>query len=150
MSPCLALIRQSIIELASSRYSPTQIQAWVDQYPSPEIFGSWRNRRVMLVAREQNTLVGFGQIEIERQEIVGFHVAPSQIRQGIGSELVAVLETIGFEAGIREMVVQASLNAVAFYQSCGYTVLREIEFKFRNGVKSDAQYMLKQLVANSS
>lgn len=142
---CLGLIRRSVSDIASEYYSTQQIAAWLEQYPSPEMFATWRNRRTMLVAREGALLVGFGQIEIGRKEIVGVHVEPSKTRNGIGSRLIVALEKIGTESNLTELVVQSSLNAVAFYQHCGYESSRDIEFQLQNGVKLNALLMQKRL-----
>lgn len=145
---CLELIKHSVAELAANHYSPEQIDAWINQYPSSEVFASWRQRRKMLVAREGDTIVGFGQIQFDRNEIVGVHVLPSRIRRSIGSRLVSLLEQAATEIGIVEVVIQASLNAVAFYESCGYIPVKKIEFAFSNGVKAEALFMKKRLVGN--
>ena len=35
---CLELIKLSVKKLASSYYSTAQIEGWLSQYPSPEVF----------------------------------------------------------------------------------------------------------------
>ena len=141
----IELIISSVVQLASSHYSKSQIEAWVSQYPPPEVFATWRARRKMLVARKSEKLVGFGQIQFDRKEIVGVHVAPAVARCGIGTMLVDSLENEAVTADLTEIVVQASMNAVDFYEACGYRPVREIGFEFSNGVKSNALYMEKQL-----
>ena len=145
IAPVLDLVRDSITRLAAGHYSTTQIDSWVDQYPSPEEFARWRNRREMLVAREHGIPIGFGQIEINRREIVGVHVLPSKTRRGVGKQIVTALETIGIAAGLTELVVQSSINAVEFYRYCGYQAVETIEFELSNGVKLKAELMQKNL-----
>ena len=148
IAPVLDLVRDSITRLAADHYSTTQIDSWVDQYPSPDEFARWRNRREMLVAREHGIPIGFGQIEINRREIVGVHVMPSRAPRGVGKQIVTALEAIGIEAGITEMVVQSSINAVEFYRHCGYQLVETIEFRLSNGAKLEAKLMHKNISLN--
>ena len=103
----------------------------------------------MLVGRDNNTLVGFGQIAFSRKEITGVHVLPSRARSGIGSQLVTALEKAGTDFGLREIVIQSSQNAVSFYEACGYVFQKDIEFQCQNGEVLSAQFMQKCLLNDS-
>ena len=144
---CLELIKTSIVELASECYSREQLEAWIDQYPNPTIFLTWRNRRKMLVARQDENLVGFGQLAYDLKEIVAVHVMPQMIRSGIGSRIVSALEDEARNSEIEELIVEASLNAVPFYKACGYQAVKEMVFHCNNGVSVDALFMRKDLLS---
>ena len=48
-------------------------------------------------------------------------------------------------AGLKNVQVQASLNAEGFYGACGYAVVERISFRCRNGVSLNALLMQKAL-----
>ena len=145
---CLNLVSSSIRELASSHYGESEIEAWINQYPRLEIFERWRQTRTMFVAFRESSLVGYGCVDIDRKEIAAVHVDPSHIRRGIGTRLIESLENFARDAGVDTLSVQASLNAVDFYASCGYRSHGPTKFHCRNGVDIDAIAMDKILDAS--
>ena len=145
LAECLKLIKLSVAEFAASCYSREQIDAWLDHYPECAEFAKWGRHRTTFVARDENRLVGFGQLDLGRREIEGVHVAPDKARSGIGRRLVTEMENVVLRAGLEDIQVQASLNAEGFYAACGYSVVERISFRCRNGVSLNALLMQKSL-----
>ncbi len=145
IAECLALIKASVAELAVTHYSDDEIAAWISHYPEHDEFAAWGRNRTTFMAREGKRLVGFGQIDVSRNEIEGIHVAPDRARNRIGAQLVEKMEKAAIDAGLGELQVQASLNAADFYTACGYEVVREITFRCRNRVSLNAFLMKKSL-----
>lgn len=107
----------AIRQTAKSHYNAAQIEAWagrlVSEYytPDPEVF---------IVAEAEGIVVGFGEINIQRGEIEAVFVAPEYSRLGIGRRLLQALEDIAVQRGLTQLVLDASLNAVVFYERLGY------------------------------
>ena len=145
LGECLQLIKRSVAELAGSSYTQEEVDAWLDHYPDSAEFAKWGRFRTTLVARDEGRLVGFGQVDLGRREIEGIHVDPDRARDGIGRRLLAEMEDVVVAAGLRDVQVQASLNAEGFYAACGYATVEQISFRCRNGVLLNALLMQKSL-----
>jgi putative acetyltransferase len=108
----------AIQELASSHYPKAEIESWcaartVDSYDA-EI-----EQKVVLVYERDSKLVAIGQLNPITASIEAIYVHPSCARQGVGQRLLRALEAVAAERGISELTLEASLNAVAFYQQAG-------------------------------
>ena len=108
---------QAIRQTAQSHYDAAQIEAWagrliLEHYsPNPGFF----------VAEAENGLVvSFGEINLEAAEIEAVFVATQYARRGIGRRLLLFLEDLATQRGLTHLVLDASLNAVAFYEKMGY------------------------------
>ena len=109
---------QAIRRSAKSHYKAEQIEAWAGRLmsesytPNPELF--------IVAEAESVGVVGFGEINIQTGEIEAVFVAPEYSRLGIGHRLLQALEDIAVQRGLTHLVLDASLNAVAFYERMGY------------------------------
>ena len=142
---CLDLIARSIDKLSENYYDEKQRAAWVAQYPSPEQFATWKNTRAIFSAHCAGDIVGLGEIDLNRCEIVGVYVDPNHTRSGIGEALLEKLEHAALDGGVDDLHIDASLNAVDFYRRCGYVDVEPVEFMFQNGVRIKALSMRKRL-----
>ena len=145
LGECLRLIRRSVAELAGSSYTREEVDAWLDHYPDSAEFAKWGRFRTTIVARDEGRLVGFGQVDLGRREIEGIHVDPDRARDGIGRRLLVEMEDVVVAAGLKDIQVQASLNAEGFYAACGYATVEQVSFRCRNGVLLNALLMQKSL-----
>jgi len=145
LGECLQLIKRSVAELAGSSYTQEEVDAWLDHYPDSAEFAKWGRFRTTLVARDEGRLVGFGQVDLGRREIEGIHVDPDRAGDGIGRRLLVEMEDVVVAAGLKNIQVQASLNAEGFYAACGYAAVERISFRCRNGVYLSALLMQKSL-----
>lgn len=62
--------------------------------------------------------------------IVGTHVSPDAVRQGVGRQLFAVTRRAAFEAGLTKIeafIALSNLTAQAFYESIGFRTYRTTE-----------------------
>lgn len=64
-------------------------------------------------------------------------VHPATFRRGIGGRLVATIEDSARASSRPRLRVWSSLNAVPFYQACGYRRRRSGRFPIRAGVELD-------------
>lgn len=109
---------QAIRVSACSRYDAAQIEAWAGRL-TPE--GYQRYPGCYLVAEtEEGRVAGFGELNHEAGEVEAVFVDPEFGRRGIGSQLLQALEELAWQQGLTALVVDASLNAVEFYERAGY------------------------------
>lgn len=143
----------SIDGLAGQCYDDEQVAAWAhdrdpESYPieSPETF--------FLVAERGDRIVGFGWMKPEADdyfqttvevEITAVYIHPSVARQNVGSRIYEELEAYARLENIRSLGLWASLNAVSFYESHGYTVVTEHTLEFHDGVEGGVVEMRKTL-----
>jgi ribosomal protein S18 acetylase RimI-like enzyme len=75
----------------------------------------------MIVAEAENNIVGFGGIDVAaREQIQYVYVAPAFQQHGIGGQILARLEAIGWQNGLLEVQLHADPQAVIFYARAGY------------------------------
>ena len=134
----------SISELCATHYSAQEIEAWVAQR-TPEIYTEAIATRDFLAAEENDTLVGFGQVNCDTGEVEAVYVSPSHASQGVGSQLLRELERIAWKVGVRRLRVSASLNSVFFYSRAGYQVKKSGLHRLRSGTEVACVHMAKDL-----
>jgi len=150
LAECIECIEASIRQLASSHYDEAQLDAWIQQYPERPVFERWRREREMIVAVADGHVVGFGMAQLDRGEIEGVHVLPGRTRSGLGARILSTMESAGRSQSLEILEVKVSLNAIDFYESCGYREEGPTKFTCQNGVQLDAVAMKKRLSAHEA
>jgi GNAT superfamily N-acetyltransferase len=79
--------------------------------------------RVILVAMEGDAIVGTASVGSGQVHAVFVH--PSRQGRGIGTRLMEAVESEARARGEREVILYASLSAVAFYEVHGWRTVRE-------------------------
>src|SRR5437763_10850538 len=81
---------RAIREVCCSHYSRADVDAWAGRlFP-----GAHRDAiasREFFVALEANSILGFGQLNVDSSEVEAVYVHPTALRRGIGSQLLATL-----------------------------------------------------------
>jgi len=100
-------------------YAPADVDAWVVG------MATWRvgvdpARRDVLVAEEGGRVVGFAALDAAVGEVTAVYVDPVAWRHGVGRGLLDAVETIARLRGVATARLDASLNAVVFYESAGW------------------------------
>lgn len=91
------------------------------------------------------SLLGFGSFVPERRELRAVYVRPEHGRRGIGSALLVTLERRARAYGLTGLVMDASINAEAFYRRHGFTALGAGYHVLRSGHRMDCIHMRKAL-----
>jgi putative acetyltransferase len=109
--------RRSILELAPKEMSAEQTEMWAADLT---LVGMRRKIRELeiWIAELNGTAVGWGAIDGDRLE--GLYTAPEFAGQGIGSQLLGLLERLMRERGVLIVHADASQNAEEFYRRRGY------------------------------
>jgi putative acetyltransferase len=139
-----AVHRASIVGICSACYTPHEIDTWAGLL-TPDKYGEPLQKQVMFVAEREDEIVGFSQLDADRALVLAVYVSPRAVGTGIGRALLQQLEAAAHQRGITRLVLDATLNAEAFYAHAGYQRLRMNEHRIGLGVALACVRMEKSL-----
>jgi putative acetyltransferase len=123
-TPVLAAIFAAAVEeLTGDDYSEAQQQAWASAAADEEKFGKRLASQLTLIATLQNSPVGFASLK-GADHIDMLYVHPAAVGQGVGSMLSEALEKLAGGRGAKVLTVDASDNAVEFFEKRGYVAMQ--------------------------
>lgn len=147
----------SIREFGADGYDDRQVRAWLanvhpERYPLEESgFCAIVAERDADTDGDNADVVGFGLLDREPADcdgatgrITAVYVHPDHVRGGVGSAILAALETAARDAGLETLVLTASVNAIAFYERAGYEGCETVSLEF-DGVALACLRMRKRL-----
>lgn len=138
-------IHQEAIETGcAEHYSREQISSWAVPQGLPP-FAELLEASLFLVAELDRRCVGFASRDRNKAKIETLFVAPSFFGQGVGSALLARLEQAIAEAAWGQITVDATLNAVVFYERHGYRVQAQVAHTEPDGTEIECLRMIKRL-----
>ncbi len=140
---CAVHVR-AIRETCSRSYSPDQVSVWASLL-SPDSYAVVLQERVMLVATDGASVVGFGQLNPATGEVDAVYVLPERQGQGIGQLLLAGLEDRARQRGLGTLELSATLNAEPFYKRAGYARLHAAVHSLPTGAELECIRMRKEL-----
>jgi ribosomal protein S18 acetylase RimI-like enzyme len=131
--------RQEIIDhWAPERIAPQRIEAFARSIE--------RREAVVLVAEDEaGRILGFGSIVPGNCELRALYVRAEHGRCGVGRAILSRLEALAREAGLEELRLDASVNAVPFYRAQGYIALERGEHVLKSGARMDCVRMRKAM-----
>lgn len=119
-------------ETCSSHYPPEVITAW-SASPPPSHYRALLDSGGGLIAEDATgQLLGYGVFDRAGNEIDALFVNPDCAGRGIGLRLMGAMEAMADPA--RALMLSASLNAVPFYQRCGFDALNEEAYAHPSGI----------------
>ena len=139
------IIVESVLELCKGYYTPEQLNSLLAQYPDRNVYEKWIHERVLVVAEHEIDIVGFAQYFPPNSTIEAVHVLPAYAKQGVGKMLVQFLEEIARGQGAKRIALDSSLNAVGFYEKCGYVRKENSSFKCNGCVELEVVNFEKDL-----
>jgi ribosomal protein S18 acetylase RimI-like enzyme len=89
-------------------------------------------------------IVGFSCVEHDDGSIRAVYVAPSLSGRGLGSALLRQAEWAATQSGVDTLRVEASFNAVGFYESQGYRRETEATHELSDGTEMSCVRMVKE------
>jgi N-acetylglutamate synthase-like GNAT family acetyltransferase len=134
--------------IRTALYTPEEIRAWAVP-KKPESYEESIVSKEFFVAEEGGTIVGFGVLNRESAEIEAVYVSPGAGRRGIGLEILRKLEERARAGGIGVLRLNASLNAVPFYERAGYAAQEQAKYRLATGVEIACVPMLKAMTSES-
>jgi putative acetyltransferase len=111
------LRRRSITELAPKGMSSAEAESWAESLAPAGMDGKIRDLEIW-IAEISKTVVGWGAIRADRIE--GLYIAPEFAGQGVGTELLGLIEELMQARGILAAHADASSNSEIFYLLRGY------------------------------
>jgi putative acetyltransferase len=126
----------AIRELGTTHYSQAEVDAWASGR-APERYEKHIAQRHVIVAQHGSKPAGFGTLDCTTGEILQVYVRPEYARKGIGRRILRELLDEARRQGLREVCCLSSLNAEAFYASCGFHPGQKCKHRFRHGGEID-------------
>lgn len=132
----------SISHLAASVYEPHAVEKWLrvltlDAYR--------RLLSALFVAEVDGQIVGLGVADTEQGIVSAVYVDPRHTQIGVGSVLLAEAEIRLADAGNTVARLNATLNAIGFYQRRGYSMGGPVTNILPDGTALPAELMTKSL-----
>ena len=134
--------------IRTNLYTPEEIQAWAIPR-KPESYEESIRSKEFLVAEEGGVIVGFGVLNQERAEVEAVYVSPGAGRRGIGLEVLRRLEERARALGLGVLRLNASLNAVPFYERAGYVAQERSRYRLSTGVEIGCVPMVKTMASEA-
>ena len=137
------VLKAAVTKLAGPVYTRAQIDAWIaDENPQRSAPG-----RTVFVAESDRRIIGFSRYH--GAEIEALYVHPDQAGRKVGDLLLSAIEKSAAAREIETLYLDATVNAVHFYRSAGYTVIGNSMPVFDNGVALPCVRMQKTLQTES-
>lgn len=117
----VSLFHDTVHEINSRDYSPEQLDAWAPPHPDIK---KWRERfkeSKTFVAVSDGKIIGFGNLENDRQDIGMLYVHKDHQGQGAATLLLNRLEDFLRKKGVAVTRVEASITARSFFEQKGYS-----------------------------
>ena len=130
--------------ISTALYTPEEIQAWAVP-KKPESYEESIRSQEFFVAEHESVIVGFGVLNQETAEVEAVYVTPGAGRRGIGLELLRKLEERARVRGLWQLRLNASLNAVPFYEQAGYVAQEPSKYRLLTGVEIACVPMMKTM-----
>jgi len=143
--PALWALRTRAIRIGcASHYAPDILDAWCAAGP-PDRMAALLAAGGGLLAEEDGKILGYAILDLDRGELDAAFVDPAYGGRGIGRRLLAALDAMAAQHGLRRLFLSASLNALPFYERAGYVALRRESYPHRSGVALASVFMEKML-----
>ncbi len=134
---------RSVRRLCSTDYAPEQIEAWVNHRTLDE-YRERIKRHHCYVAESDSKVVGYARFDPTTSELCSVFVDPDCTRQGVGTRLVSEACGDAVSRGTEYFWLDASLTAVPFYESVGFTREKSTVHVF-SGVDLECVRMTRRL-----
>jgi putative acetyltransferase len=143
----LEIHEESVRKLAANDYPPAVIDAWAAPITDERLQRFLQNRdaEIRLIAERDGEPVGIGALVVATSELRACYVRPSAARRGVGTAIVAEIERLARERGLRELHLESSVTAEPFYAALGYHVEHRGELRIAPAVAMAAVAMRKRL-----
>lgn len=140
-----AIHTRAIRETASAHYPPESVVAWSGRM-TPESYVEPIEARVVLVAEDDDgRIAGYAQLNPREGIVQACYVDPDFNRRGVGRALMAAVEDEARAHGRTALLLDASLNAIAFYESLGWREETRAHHELAPGAWLDCAIMTRKI-----
>lgn len=135
----------SITYLCSGTYSPLQVGEW-SELRTPRDYEESIRDGCVTVAESPDGVVGFAVFKAEIGELDALYVHPDCVGHGIGTQLLAAVETHARSQDLPSITLNATLNSTLFYERRGYSSLGVTTYRLPSGIELPCVRMQKRLI----
>jgi putative acetyltransferase len=144
--------RAAVLSKAARDYAPEILEEWAAKVES-ERMNQLKLKindpcYIFVVADMNGDILGFAEAKPADKELTSCYTKPNSVGN-VGSQLLKALELAVYQAGFRDLEMDASINAVPFYQKQGYELLGYGSHQLRSGAIMSCAKMRKTLDANN-
>ena len=101
--------------------------------------------RFELFVAEEDRVLAFLILDLEGAELNAIYLHPDAVGHGVGRRLVELAEGLARDNSLSELKLKSTLNAVGFYEACGFHRVRESIHMHPAGVELRCVEMTKDL-----
>ncbi len=134
----------AILAQCSGHYSEEKLAKWTAGEISDDfiesVAGKW------YVATLDDAVVGIGMLDCATGQVDAMAVRPDRMGRGVGSAMMAHLECLAVESGLKRLTLDSTLNAAPFYRKRGFVGDQRSVYSSPRGISLDCIPMVKQLV----
>jgi ribosomal protein S18 acetylase RimI-like enzyme len=127
VSEIVKIHKKCVQESNSRLYSTVIIEDWLKQINVENVLSQFKNSS-WIVMKDNDRLVGFAQYSIKDGIIYQIQIAPEYQKKGYGKKLYNYIEKDFTRERQTKIMLNATLNATAFYERLGFKVLESINF----------------------
>jgi GNAT superfamily N-acetyltransferase len=124
-------------------YPRNKLEAWVAGEPSTAWMRMVEER--LYVAEEAGRVIATGMIDSVSGKVDAIFVAPDYMGKGVGRAMMDFLERMAREHGLRQMHLEATLNAAPFYRRHGFTGEEISLYRSPRGLEMECIRMVRTL-----
>ncbi len=128
----------------SGHYSPEDIEVWASVEATNRFIEVVENS--LYVASMDGCVVGTGMVNLESGKVDAIFVHFSQMRTGIGRQIMLYLKKLALDAGLTQLSLESTLNAVKFYRAQGFVGDAAAKYLSPRGFSLDCIPMTKNLL----
>lgn len=138
-----SVVADAVWGLTGNAYTAAQKRAWVNSVRS-DYFETLiaLEQHDIWVAQRKEGVVAFGALHVD--EVSYLYVSAACAGQGLGSQLLTLLEQTARRCGATELFVRSSLNARPFYERHGFKLVGRLML-VREGIAMPSLEMEKSL-----
>ncbi len=144
--PVYRVHKQSILRLCSGVYSPHQIGEW-SELRSPRDYEEFIRDGSVMVVEGPEGVVGFAVFCAQTGELDALYVHPDYVSHGIGTQLLAAVESQALSHGLSSITLNATLNSAVFYERRGYSSLGPTTYRLPSGIELACVRMRRRLTS---
>jgi GNAT superfamily N-acetyltransferase len=135
----------AILDQCTGHYPEDQLAAWTAGEITDEFIQSVA--RSWYVAILNESLVGTGMLDNATGQVDAVFVRPDRMGRGVGSAMMAHLESQAMGSRLTRLTLDSTLNAAPFYRKCGFVGDQRSVYESPRGISLACVPMTKQLVA---
>jgi GNAT superfamily N-acetyltransferase len=140
-----AIHTRAIRETASSHYAPESIAAWSGRTTPASYLVPIATQVVVVACDDADRIVGFAELDPAEGLVKACYVDPDVDRRGVGRALMQAVERAACEHGRTALMLDASLNALPFYQALGWQRECATRHELAPGAWLDCAIMTKRI-----